>query len=412
MKIAILGFGREGKSLLRFLKKSPKYKEAEIEILDQKDGPDYLKSLSRFDLAFRSPGVPYNLPEIQSAIKNGVAFSSLTKLFFDLCAVPIIGVTGTKGKGTTSTLIYQILKRVGRKVLLAGNIGKPALEILPKIDKNTSVILELSSFQLQDLRKSPQVAVITELFPDHMDIHKNMAEYLGAKTNICRHQKKSDVVFYFANNKLSGEMAFESIGKKIAVVAPDTLEKNRVLASTVARYLGCPENIIQKTLKKFRGLEHRLEFVREINGIRFYNDSASTNPQTTAAAISSLATNNSLAGQAQLILIAGGKDKNLDYQPLADAIQKSGQVKLVVLIGENKEKIKQALPHAEAPLMDAKRLELAVKAAYEKAKSLSNQVTNSLITILFSPGAASFDMFKDYADRGEKYKKAVHALKA
>jgi len=431
-----LGFGREGKSVLKFLKRNPAYKKAAITILDQKLNKDYLKNLDSFDLVFRSPGVPYNLPEIKAALKKGVKFSSSTKLFFDLCQSSIIGITGTKGKGTTSTLLYQILKnwqksvspKQRRRILLAGNIGKPALEILPKINKRALVVLELSSFQLQDLQKSPQVAVITETFPDHMDVHKNMREYIEAKSNIARYQKKSDAIFYFKDNLLSQGIARKSSGKKIAISAPKTLEKNRILAAAVARYLGCPEKIIEKTVRNFHGLEHRLELVKKVtvrrahhknkSQIYFYNDSASTNPQTTAAAISYFSSKTLYPKTLPtLILIAGGKDKNLDYKPLVQAIKISPNVKEVILIGENKNKIKKALSRVKVLIVNAESLQSAVETAYKKAKTLypktlptGRQAYTLNPIILFSPGAASFDMFKDYADRGNKFKEAVRGL--
>ncbi len=402
-KVAILGLGREGRSVLKFLKRSPKYKSVQISALDQKQGPNYLKNLSDFDLVFRSPGVPYNLPEIQRAIQAGVKFSSATKLFFDLCKAKIIGVTGTKGKGTTSTLIYKILKHCGWNALLAGNIGKSPLAILPKIRKNTVVILELSSFQLQDLTKSPQIAVITDVFPDHMDVHKSMREYLQAKTNICRYQKKSDAVFYFQDNEQSARIAQKSRGTKIGITGnPFHLKKNHLLASTVAAYLGCPNEKICKTLKNFGGLEHRLEFVRKIGGVSFYNDSASTNPQTTSAAVLSL--------HEPIILIAGGKDKNLDYRPLADAIKKSGNVKQVILLGENKEKVRGVMSNLKLVIKEVSNLKLAANLAYKFAKRLI-AAYQLPVTILFSPGAASFDMFNDYADRGKQFKRLVKKIK-
>lgn len=430
MAIAIIGFGREGKSLLKFLRRHPKYKNSKIEILDQVRDKNYLKNLRSFDLVFRSPGVPYNLPEIQRAIKAGVKFSSATKLFFDLCPASIIGVTGTKGKGTTSTLLYQTLKKCGRKVFLAGNIGKPVLDILNKINKENLVILELSSFQLQDLQKSPHVAVVTDVFPDHLDAHKNMKEYVDAKTNIARHQKKSDIIFYFQDNPLSDQIAKRSRGAKIGITGnPFGLKKNYVLAATVAAYLNCPTEKIFHTIRNFKGVEHRLEFVRVIKrhtnklqfvGVSFYNDSASTSPQTAAAAIKSLSNvkckmrhgvkKNFLHSTCHnsLILIAGGKDKNLNYKPLAEAIKKSGDVKEVILIGENKEKIKKALPRAKVPIVFAEDLKSAVQLAYQSVRKFI--IHNSCFIILFSPGAASFDMFKDYADRGEQFKKLIIGL--
>ncbi|MDO8466549.1 MAG: UDP-N-acetylmuramoyl-L-alanine--D-glutamate ligase [bacterium] len=401
MKIAIIGSGREGKSVLKFLKKAPQYRKAEVVVLDQQDGPDYLKELNSFDLIFRSPGVPYNLPEIQAAIKSGKKVSSATKLFFELCPAKIIGVTGTKGKGTTSTLISEILKRSGKKVLLAGNIGLSPLEILPKVDAKTLVVLELSSFQLQDLDKSPDVAVITDIFPDHMDVHKDLEEYLAAKSNICNHQVNPGVVFYFSDNRPGAKIASLCLGKKIAVNAPNNLNKNRILAAAVAKHLGCQEKVIATTLENFRGLEHRLELVTKKGMVKFYNDSASTNPNTAAAAVSTL------IAETPVILIAGGKDKNLDYAPLADELNNHrDRIESLVLYGENKAKISGSMREIRLPIEQVRDLKAAAEIAYKTAKEM-----DSPVAILLSPGAASFDMFTDYADRGEQFKKIVRKLK-
>ncbi len=326
MKIAILGFGLEGKSLLKFLRQSPQFKKTDISILDKKLDKNYLKNLARFGIVFRSPGVPYNLPEIQKSIKKGVEFSSATKLFFQeaqkITGIKIIGITGTKGKGTASTLLYKILKACGKDVFLAGNIGKPAIEILPKLKENSIIILELSSFQLQDLNQSPDIAVILDTFPDHLDAHKNFREYINAKANIAKWQKKNNKIFYFSDNKYSKLIAQKSPAKKIPIntgysnvfvdlhriikIPGEHNIKNAVMAASIALSLGCPKEKIILTIKKFRGNEHRLELIRTIPvrnaSIKFYNDSASTNPQTAAAAIKSF--------KEQIILIAGCKDKN------------------------------------------------------------------------------------------------------
>jgi len=419
-KIAVLGFGREGRSILKYLKNRTK---AEIWILDKNKklnipsgiksqlGKNYLSNFKKFNIVFRSPGIPYNLPQIQHAVKNGAKITSATKIFFNKAKGTIIGITGTKGKSTISSLLYKILRNCGNNVYLAGNIGKPAIEIIPKLKNDSKAILELSSFQLQDLKRSPHIAIVADIFPDHLDAHKNMREYLNAKANIARKQKKSDIIFYFKGNKYSKWIAQKSRGKKIAVNSKNFPFKNTDMAAAVARHLGCPEKIIIKTISGFRGLPHRLEFVRKIkfdhsrhsHYISFYNDSASTNPNTSAAAINSF--NN------PIILIAGGADKNLDYKPLAQAIKKSGNVKIIILFGENKSKIKNELRimNKELGIETANGLKSAVNLAYQTAKK--SIIHNSPFIILLSPGSASFDMFHDYADRGEKFKKIVKTLK-
>ncbi|MEK7193251.1 MAG: UDP-N-acetylmuramoyl-L-alanine--D-glutamate ligase [Patescibacteria group bacterium] len=411
MKIAILGFGREGKSVLEFLKKSKQYKGADIEILDKKRDKNYLKNFERFELIFRSPGIPYNLPELRAARKKGVQFSSATKLFFAHCPARIIGVTGTKGKGTTSTLIYKILKAAKRDVYLAGNIGTSPLTILPKLKKGSIVVLELSSFQLQDLGESPQIAVVLDVFPDHQDSHLNLKEYYEAKTNIARHQKQSNSIFFFENHPLSRWIASKSRARKYPVdekqfglFAPEDLKikgshnyKNAVMAASVALRLDIRKNIIIRTAKSFKGLEHRLEFVTSLNGVYFYNDSASTNPNTTAAAL------HAFPDQPK-ILIAGGQDKGLNYAPLAKALKREPQT-TVILFGENKRKINDAIKHPGANIQFATTLKDALQHAYSHAKKAGGDSV-----ILFSPGAASFDMFQNYADRGERFKTFVKEL--
>ena len=238
-KIALLGFDREGRSTLKFIKKNSRrggeYFGAEIWVLDKNKnlkvpagvhaslGPNYLSRLSDFDLVLRTPGAPFNLPQIQKARKGGVVVTSATKIFFKKCPAKIVGVTGTKGKGTTCTLLYSILRAAGREVFLCGNIGTAALELLPKIEQSVKlgrdpiVIFELSSFQLQDLTQAPAIAVALETFPDHQDTHTNLKEYYSAKANIARWQKRTDTMFFFANNRLSGWIGKKSPGKKIAV---------------------------------------------------------------------------------------------------------------------------------------------------------------------------------------------------
>ncbi|MCR4328105.1 MAG: UDP-N-acetylmuramoyl-L-alanine--D-glutamate ligase [Patescibacteria group bacterium] len=461
LKIAILGFGREGQSLLRFFKQSPKFKNAEVWMLDKRKklalprgihaylGSQYLEHLKEFNIIFRSPGIPYLLPEIQAAKKHGVEISSATKLFFEelnsrfLQNLPpttyqspcIIGVTGTKGKGTTCTLLYKILKAAGKKVYLAGNIGKPALDLLSthySLPATSCIILELSSFQLQDLNQSPHIAAVLDMFPDHQDAHTSVTEYYRAKENIAFHQKKADSIFFFAKNPISRRIAYQSPGKKIAVdetqfdiFSLGDLKlvgmhnfKNAVMAATIARSLKISRAVITRTVMSFRGNEHRLELVRTLHGVRFYNDSSSTNPHTTAAAIQSFQiqpANLRIKLKIPVVVIVGGQDKNLDYAPLANALKKH-PVKLVVLMGENTHKIKHALQGTNCELQVASSLKNAVHIAYRYSKlktpyPADTQTNSKFTTILFSPGATSFDMFKDYADRGEQFKELVRKLR-
>ncbi|MCL5004691.1 MAG: UDP-N-acetylmuramoyl-L-alanine--D-glutamate ligase [Patescibacteria group bacterium] len=369
------------------------------------------------------------MPEIQNAIKKGVKFSGATDLFFQNArkiGCKIIGITGTKGKGTISTLLYKILRNAGKDVFLAGNIGKPALDILAKLKKNSIVILEMSSFQLQDLQHSPDIAVVLNVFEDHLDSHKNFKEYISAKAQIAKFQKPNSKIFYDASNKWSKWIAQKSPAQKFPInplfsnsaelenkvksvvkIPGEHNLKNAVITATVAKSLGIPENIILKTVKNYRGMEHRLELVHsnilKNVGMNFFNDSASTNPYTAAAAI------RAFPNQPK-ILICGGKDKNLDYAPLAQAL-KNSKTKMVILFGENKKKINKAINNQKLAIRKVENLQQAVQLAYKTAKQLQQLKQYNNTNIIFSPAAASFDMFKDYKDRGEQFKKIVKKLK-
>lgn len=442
--LAILGWGREGKSLVSYIR-TKWGQAADITVLDKSPkladkvsgiryelGGHYLTNLSRFDVIFRSPGIHYLNPEIKKAERAGSLITSSTQAFFEELknhrlatgrhSPKIIGVTGTKGKGTTATLIYNILKTSGFKTLLAGNIGTPMLSELAKAKKMDFVVLELSSFQLHDLDISPDFSVILDITPDHMDVHKNFAEYAGAKANIARFQDKNGKVFFFPGNKPSTAAAHLSKGTRVPVsrVTSPYFKRSELkiigahgfananMAATVARFAGAPKEIIRKTVLAFKGIEHRLELVRTIRQttndkrslIHFYNDSAGTNPETAAAAIKSFTI--------PTVLIAGGKDKGLNYAVLAKALKRS-TCRAVILFGENKAKIKKQLTGSHVPNGLATTLPYALSRAHHIATVLARKAKE--VAVIFSPASASFDMFTDYKDRGEQFKKAVKALR-
>ncbi len=445
-KIAVVGFGIEGKDVIKFLLKG----DAKVTLYDQKPfheldftdidknkinlvcGPDYLgNGFEGFDFIFRSPGIRPDIPEFISAKKNGSVITSAMKLFFELCPAKIIGVTGTKGKGTTSTLIYEILKEDGKKVCLAGNIGKPCLELLPMLDKDNLVILELSSFQLFDLERSPHVSVVLNITVDHLDWHKDRAEYVDAKKNIITHQNKDDFavinadyetpksfakltkgnVYFFSRNKeisgcyvKSGEIILntdknEIIGKTNNLQLRGEHNWENVTAAIIASNLvGARVSSIRKAVFGFKGLEHRLEFVRNHKGISFYNDSFSTNPQPTIAAIRSF--------KEPITLILGGSDKGLDYDEMGEEIVRNGNVQNIILIGQIAPIIKQSLVKAnfDGRIFDLgmSSMQNIIEVAFENSKKDS--------VVLLSPASASFGMFKDYKERGNRFKDAIRSL--
>jgi UDP-N-acetylmuramoylalanine--D-glutamate ligase len=425
-KIALLGYGLEGRDTLAFLTKQG----ADITIYDQnenvdrsggeaippsrwKTGEKYLKDgLKDFDYIVRSPGVYRYMPEIVEAEKAGVKITSAIKIFFDECPGKIIGITGTKGKGTTSTLIYEILKVDGCDVYLAGNIGKPMLELLPILTPKSYIILEMSSFQLIDMDVSPDIAVVLNITEDHLDWHKNRGEYVGAKKNIVRYQSVSD--WAVINDEYQVSKSFGEITKgKIVFFSKKTLDEkfkeklllrgehnleNIAAAVAVAKIVSVDEEKVLKTVRSFKGLEHRLELVDTVDGVTFYNDSFATAPQPTIAAI------NSFTEPETLIL--GGSDKGLDYQELGEVIKSKSNIKNIILIGTTADKIKNILGGENLKFeichLKFAPMEQIVEEAYE--------VSDKGSVVILSPASASFDMFKNYKDRGNQFKEAVRSL--
>lgn len=394
----------EGQALFEYLKKHDP--NAYITLLDQKLDPNYLSNLEQFDLIYRSPGVLYNRPEIQSAIKKGVRFSSPTNLFFEKAKGKVIGITGTKGKGTTTRLIYEILKNAGLEVYLGGNIGEAATDLLDQLTDNSITVLELSNVQLWDIKYSPHIAGVLGIFPDHLDWHKNFKEYLSTKFGITKFQKENDFAFYIQDNKFAKKIAKKSKGHKIAV-DPESIKipltmpgihnrKNAAMAAAICAHMGVSPEIILETIRDYKGLPYRLTLVDTKNGVAYYNDSASTNPQTTCAAI------NAFPGKKKII-IAGGADKGLDYKPLRNAITEDGDVKLVILCGANRDKIYSTLGGATKAQLVSGSLEDAILAA--------QNASGEGDVIVFSPGAASFDMFANYKERGATFDQIVKNIK-
>ncbi|HKC04831.1 MAG TPA: UDP-N-acetylmuramoyl-L-alanine--D-glutamate ligase [Patescibacteria group bacterium] len=404
-KVAILGYGIEGQDAEKFLKEEG----ADVTILDKKNDENYLSDLNRFDIIIRSPGVYRFLPEIVKAEKSGVLITSSIKIFFENCPGKIIGVTGTKGKGTTSTLIYEILKKDGRDVYLAGNIGKAYLELLPKLTKETFVVMEMSSFQLIDMDLSPHIAVVLNITEDHMDWHTSKEEYINAKMNIAKYQSVSD--YALINDEYEITRSFGDLTKgKVIPFSKDSLDtkfkkdillrgehnlENIAAAVTVGRILGIDEGKIEETVKSFKGLEHRLELAGEVRARTFYNDSFATGPQPTIAAIKSFSE--------PATLILGGSDKGLDFNELREEIEKNDNVQNLILIGDIGEKIGTGIKGKNIINLGKSSMDEIVKKAFE--------VTPSGGVVIFSPAAASFDMFINYKDRGNKFKNAVQSLR-
>ncbi len=425
-KIAVLGKGLEGQSSFDFLKKQG----ADVTLLDEKDDPDYLKNLDSYDLIVRSPGI--RLDKIQNSkfkIQDSKV-TSQTKIFFDLCPSPIIGVTGTKGKGTTSSLIYEMLKQQGKDAYLGGNIGVPPLTFIDKLKTDSIVVLELSSFQLMDLTKSPHIAVMLMTTSEHLDWHKDVYEYIDAKRNILRFQTPNDFAILNRDYPASNESDNETPAKIYKVSREQSVEqgcfvRNNVIyinmsgreekvidigdillpgrhnlenvcsAIVVAIFGGAQMKAIVHVLKTFRGLEHRLELVAEVGGVRYYDDSFSTTPETAIAAIE--------AFDSPEILILGGSSKKSDFSQLGQIIFGVENVKAIIGIGDEWEKIKKEIKTDRIKIIEGlKSMEEVVKTASEIAENGD--------VVLLSPACASFGMFENYKDRGEQFKKEVNKL--
>ncbi len=468
-KIAIVGLAKNNIPLIRFLiekginnitgcdKKIEKELEANLELskmsIKLSLGDKYLENLHKFDFIFLSPGVPKDLSEIKKAKENGSEIASEMKLFFDLCPAKIIGVTGTNGKSTVVSLIGDILKHQApnskyQTVFVGGNIGQPLIDKLEKIQKEDIVVLELSSFQLEDLTKSPHIAVILNITPDHLDRHSNFSEYIKAKKNIIKYQKKNgwavlnfdDSIVknfqkeiegnFFPFSKYNefkegvqvknGYITVKNGNSEQKICSIDNLKligehnlENVLAASAVAYLIGIKPKQIKKVVAKFSGLEHRLEFVSEINNVKFYNDSKATTPESTTWALKSF-------NREKVILIAGGYDKKVDFEKLASEII-DRKVKHLVLIGETAGKIENtilqqipnspALPACLAVGQAGRKFQISKCNNLEEAVKIAKKKTEPGDIVLFSPACASYDMFLNFEKRGRKFKHLIRKEK-
>lgn len=463
-RVAVLGVGIEGIAMAKFCidrsqsvtlldvafeqklinNSAPENKNELVGILrdsrfNKKFGPNYKDNLADYDIIFRSPGIKISDHDIVSALKKGVRVSSQIKEFFKFCPCNIIGVTGTKGKGTTSSLIKKMLeegKNEGsidyRNIYLAGNIGLPAINLISKLSKDDIVILELSSFQLQNLGYSPHIAVVTNIGIDHLDYHGSEKEYRDAKMEIVKNQSKKDyavinmdnlysyqysastnaqILYFSSKNSLDNGAYVKSNGEKnevflvseegetficnnlkIKLYGKHNLE-NIAAASVVANICGVSCSGIRKAAIEFKGLPHRLELVAEKKGIKIINDSYATNPSPTIAAIKSFTE--------PKILILGGSSKRSDFSELAQVIA-SSNTHMVLLIGDEAKNIENSLDKSAYQ----KRIIIA-PADIEKITDIALKNARNGDVIIFSPACASFDMFKNYQERGEKFKQAV-----
>ncbi len=449
-KVAVLGIGISNIPLIKYLcnlgvdvTAFDKSEESKLKcsLIDFEGGNvkfclgiNYLDSLKGFDIIFRTPGVRYDIPELVKAVEEGAELTSEMEVFMDLCPAEIFAVTGSDGKTTTTTLIYKMLKAEGYKCWLGGNIGNPLLSQIDEIKESDKVVLELSSFQLHTMKKSPHIAVITNLSPNHLDVHKSMEEYVEAKKNIYKYQTqgsklilnydnkitksfadeaKGEVRFFCRINELDNgatlknkKLVYKFVDKQIEIVEDEDILIHGVhnvenyLAAIAAVIDYVEPNTIKEVATTFKGVEHRNEAIAEIEGVRFYNDSIASSPTRTIASLRSF--------RHKVILITGGYDKKIPYDSMGEVIIE--KVKLLILIGKTGPKIEKALideiertgEGKDIPVIYKSTLEDAVYTAYENAE------VGDIITL--SPASASFDMFRNFEERGNRFREIVNEL--
>ena len=443
--VAVIGIGVSNTPLLELLlaegirvtacdKRSREQMGEQAEHLEQLGcelhlGADYLKDLDA-DVIFRTPGLRPDVPEIAACVDRGAVLTSEMEVFFEVCPCTIIAVTGSDGKTTTTTIIAELLKAAGKRVWVGGNIGHPLLCEADGMLATDYAVLELSSFQLMTMKHSPHIAVVTNLAPNHLDVHRDMAEYVAAKENIFRHQSGEDVAVFNADNDITAEQSHRAPGRARLFSRQDEVADGvflrgedivcrsggheRVIMTTgdikipgvhnVENYMAAiaavdglvPDEVIRRFAREFGGVEHRIELVRTYRGVRYYNDSIASSPSRTIAGLRSF--------REKVILIAGGYDKHIPFDVLGPEIVE--HVKLLVLCGATADKIRAAVENApgyepgKPEIRDVTPFTAAVEAARDRAQP------GDVVTL--SPACAAFDQFKNFAERGKFFKSIVN----
>ena len=443
--VAVIGVGVSNTPLLELLlaegirvtacdKRSREQMGEQAEHLEQLGcelhlGADYLKDLDA-DVIFRTPGLRPDVPEIAACVDRGAVLTSEMEVFFEVCPCTIIAVTGSDGKTTTTTIIAELLKAAGKRVWVGGNIGHPLLCEADGMLATDYAVLELSSFQLMTMKHSPHIAVVTNLAPNHLDVHRDMAEYVAAKENIFRHQSGEDVAVFNADNDITAEQSRRAPGRARLFSRQDEVADGvflrgedivcrsggheRVVMTTgdikipgvhnVENYMAAiaavdglvPDEVIRRFAREFGGVEHRIELVRTYRGVRYYNDSIASSPSRTIAGLRSF--------HEKVILIAGGYDKHIPFDVLGPEIVE--RVKLLVLCGATADKIRAAVENApgyepgKPEIRDVTPFTAAVEAARDRAQP------GDVVTL--SPACAAFDQFKNFAERGKFFKSIVN----
>ena len=390
-------------------------------------GDGYLNNLSG-DMIFKTPGMRYDVPELLKAKENGSIVTSEMEVFFEVCPSHIIAVTGSDGKTTTTTLIHKMMIDAGYKTWLGGNIGNPLLTDTEKMKENDWVILELSSFQLHTMRKSPEIAVITNISPNHLDMHKDYKEYIDAKKNIMLYQNEGDTLIVNADNQVTADIGKSANGavkyfsrngmadvyldgniikrgiveilniKDIKIPGMHNVENYMAAIAAVSGLVS--KEVIVNVAKTFGGVEHRIELVRTLDGVKYYNSSIDSSPNRTI--------NTLRVFPNKVIMIAGGKDKGIPYDEIGPALAE--HVKVLILIGATSDKIQEALDAEINKTGNGKDIEVIRATSYEDAVNTARSKAHDGDVVLLSPASTSFDMFKNFEERGNLFKKIVNEL--
>ena len=390
-------------------------------------GDGYLNNLSG-DMIFKTPGMRYDVPELLKAKENGSIVTSEMEVFFEVCPSHIIAVTGSDGKTTTTTLIHKMMTDAGYKTWLGGNIGNPLLTDTEKMKENDWVILELSSFQLHTMRKSPEIAVITNISPNHLDMHKDYKEYIDAKKNIMLYQNEGDTLIVNSDNQVTADIGKSANGavkyfsrngmadvyldgniikrgiveilniKDIKIPGMHNVENYMAAIAAVSGLVS--KDVIVNVAKTFGGVEHRIELVRTLDGVKYYNSSIDSSPNRTI--------NTLRVFPNKVIMIAGGKDKGIPYDEIGPALAE--HVKVLILIGATSDKIQEALDAEINKTGNGKDIEVIRATSYEDAVNTARSKAHDGDVVLLSPASTSFDMFRNFEERGNLFKKMVNEL--
>ena len=455
-KIAVIGIGVSNIPLIDYLHE----KKAEVSVFDDREedkiskdileklkkynfkcyfGKRNLDNLHGFYLIFRSPSCLPTKPELEKEAQRGAIITTEIEQLIKMAPCKVIGITGSDGKTTTTTLTARILEDAGYKVYLGGNIGIPLFTKLNEIKPEDLIVLELSSFQLMGMKVSPDISAITNITPNHLNVHKDYQEYINAKKNIYRNQKDTGILVINADNDLTRECQNDAKGDVILFSSKQKLDYGFIVENGIVKECndGIRKHIVSQdeiklkgihnlenictalaltkklvntekalvntekavdTIKEFAGVHHRLELVRTLNGVEWYNDSASTTPTRGISALKSF--------NKEIVLIAGGADKNLDYTPIAKPIVDN--VSKLILMGATADKIHDAV--VKELTLEQKSMPIYHCSTLKETVELANKIVEKGEIVLFSPASASFDLFKNFAERGDKFKELVNEL--